>query len=371
MRLLTWLEELEEEGEKGWTLILALASYLIALGALFFLIYFSLSRGFDLKWWQWVIEVVGVIILLCGITQVDQQERAVIEVLGRFFKILHPGPHYVVPFFMAIRERVSVKEKSIPLFAEPIKIDFKDGSANPKGARVFFRVKDDEKNIWNAVYFAEDREARLRELLQNALRSYLNHLTLDEGLQGGKAGYDFFSKIDPGDKNGIREAAEKWGIEILRATVEDFDLDVRVIEARELVFEQQRAKEAAIFSAETTARQMAGVHGEMVRILIEEYKIPLDQASAIALQYVIYRQGTESGRLVDWRGEGGEIGSVIAKILAGWQVGKETLPKSKAPTKVSTGVSQETGGDTSGEVGGQPKSEPKKSEPKKRAVKKD
>ena len=280
-----------------------------------------------MNWWQWVLWTCGIIFLLAIPRFPGEKERLVISVMGRFWRVYNPGPRAVLPLIMQVEGgRVSLRQKTSILFANPanpIKIDFIDGSATPKEVKVLYRVKEDNLSVYRSVYVAEDLDLRIEELMENALRSFLNGMKIKDALEGGRAGYDFIPNLPEERRNGILAAMDGWGLELLRATAEDFDLSDEIIGAREFVFRQERERDAAKAMAEKSAWQMGGFHGEMVRILEAEYRFSRQEANAVARDYVLYHQGTETGRIVDWRG--GEFEGAVARIMAGIDIGKDLL----------------------------------------------
>jgi regulator of protease activity HflC (stomatin/prohibitin superfamily) len=280
-----------------------------------FLVLFSLFFGL---WVRVGVAVFLFLLFLRGFFKVLQEERAVVEFLGRFWSVEAPGLHWI-PFLMRVRAIIDIWEQPIELFKRErlIKIDFKNGSATPKGAVAFVQIDDPYK----AIYGVSDWRIAIRDLLENALRSYLNSLTIEEGLQLGKAGYDFLERIPGHEKDGVIKAASNWGVKINRVVVADFDLDKTVIEARENVLKSERAQAAAAFEAIQKALRSGGMHGEIVKIL-EEYGYSKSKADKIAKEYVLYFQGTETGRIVDWRG-GGDLESLLARLAVVLEVVKE------------------------------------------------
>lgn len=269
--------------------------------------------------------LLGLFLLFKGVRIVQEEERMVTEFLGSFHRIKGPGIRFNFPGIIRERARVSVWEQTVDLFEESIKIDFKNGSAAPKNARAFVRIKENPDDIYRVIYAVRNWRLQLTDLLENALRSYLNSMTIEEGLERGRAGYDFIQALPKTRRDGVLKAIQAWGIELKRVTVEDFELDETVIKAREDVLRAERAQAAAEHQAVQRALQSGGVHGEIVRILTgDPYRYSREDAERLAREYVLYLQGTETGRIIDWRG-GGDLESMVARIIAAVEATRRTL----------------------------------------------
>lgn len=286
----------------------------------------------------WIIIVVIGIFVLIGIRIVQQQERFIIEFLGKFYTILNPGLRWIFPFLMKTRAIVSVWEQSIDIFPEKPSIDFKGGgTAELVEPKVWGKVEDPHKAIYN---IANWREA-VRERVESLFRNYLSNQTVEEIIdqQTLHSWWKLIKKEITGGglPDPEEEIVKDWGIRITRITVSDFKWSEAVIKARRGVFEAQRKieqeenlAEAAVHEARKKAQESGGMHGQIKKILVEDYNYPPEEADKVASEYVKYFKGAETGRLVDWRtsGEGG-IYEMIAKGMIAIEKAKELVGKEK------------------------------------------
>ena len=58
--------------------------------------------------------VVVVMLLAATLKIIRQQQVAIVERLGKFRKVLDPGPHLVVPFLDQIRYALDMREEVVP-----------------------------------------------------------------------------------------------------------------------------------------------------------------------------------------------------------------------------------------------------------------
>lgn len=220
-------------------------------------------------------------IILLGLIITQQQQRRIIECFGRYIYTLKPGLGWIFPFVMKVRATASIWEQSIPLFEEPIKIDFKDGSAIPKGAEAFLKIKSPdipysaeadteekkETGVYRSIYEINNWRTASRDMLENAARSLLNSLFIDEALVKGKGGFDLkdhISKKNKKEYKKIVDLLESWGFELRRITIQDFELEKDLVVARGEVQKRKREREVAIEERQIRADETIGSLIDMV-----------------------------------------------------------------------------------------------------------
>jgi regulator of protease activity HflC (stomatin/prohibitin superfamily) len=198
-----------------------------------------------------------------------------IEVFGKYSHTFKPGLNFLFPGIEKVRAAISVWEQTIPLFTSPIKIDFTDGSATPKGAEVFVKIKNPdlpylacdgktETGVYRAIYEIGNWREAVRALVENAIRSHLNGMTIDEGITLKGAGFDLKSKLPPEEVVRIEGDLDGWGLELLRVTITDFDLDPEIIKARGDVQVHLREAQASEFKRQEIARGTMGAFVQMI-----------------------------------------------------------------------------------------------------------
>lgn len=304
-----------------------------------------------MEWILLALVVVVVVFVLSGIKIVRQQERCIIELFGRYYKTLRSGLNWIFPWIMRVRAVVPTWELPLFLFEQSPKIDFKDGSAVPKGAVVFVKMKnpdtgygdtdgEKETGAYRAIYEIANWRVAIRDLVENALRSYLNGLTIDEAITMARAGYDLVTADpDSGLPNHqierIKGVLSGWGFELMRITITDFDLEPELVNARDIVHIRQRAAVAARFVAQQRAEESVGALIEMLAIsrgrTAEEIRKEIDKDKelkkeflAIAKDLITRRMAIDGQSFVDIRVEGTEgLEKTILDLLA---VGKR-MPK--------------------------------------------
>lgn len=246
---------------------------LVVLGIVLIGVYVSIQLMMTI-----IIFIVLATFFIKGLAIVHQEERMVVEFFGSFYKTKKPGLRWNFLYVVTARAFVPIWEQTLTLFGEPIKIDFKDGSATPKNVEAFVRVKkpdnpynlpgEEEKRdgVYRVIYHVDNWRKRTTELLENAVRSYLATLTIDEALTRQRGGYDLLgaNRIPSTEKNKIKKALERWGLDLLRVTVTDFDLEPDLVKARGEVHKRKRAVEAAEQERKVRAFETTGALIQMI-----------------------------------------------------------------------------------------------------------
>jgi regulator of protease activity HflC (stomatin/prohibitin superfamily) len=232
-------------------------------------------------------------LFIVGFLSVGEKERVVIERFGRYARTLKPGLRMI--WFPGIVERIKeavfIEQEEIPLFLEPIRIDFRDGSAAPKNTKAFIEIKSPDNDylteqngvetkkagVYRAVYHIKDRKGAIRDRLENAVRSYLNSLTIEEGLEAARGGFNIYNRIEtsqPEDAKEIKAAFDDWGILLHTITIGDFDLEPDLVKTRGELHKRVKEREAAAEVAQQRAKETVGT---LVNMLSENTGIPREK----------------------------------------------------------------------------------------------
>lgn len=286
-----------------------------------------------------VIFIFGLIILgLSGIRFVPETERWVVEIFGKYLRTFRPGLNWYLPGIMRIRTKIDIRSIKIPLFETMVKIDFKDGSAVPKGAAAIVRVKDPDKpygpagrlgremtGIERIIYEVENWKELVRDLLENTFRSYFSTLTINEGMNEAKAGYEWKNKLPENERDRLEETLASWGLELMQATVMDFDLEPEIVRARGQIHIEERRAEASKAIARRQAIEWIKVILEMMAQArgkkVEEIEVEIDANLDLRREFLDYAkelnlrlEEAERGAFLDIRTQ-----NPLADLIALWQ----------------------------------------------------
>jgi regulator of protease activity HflC (stomatin/prohibitin superfamily) len=211
---------------------------------------------------------IPLLILLSSLKVIREYERAVVFVLGRFYKVKGPGLIIVLP---VIQQMVRVDLRIRVLDVPTQDVISRDNVSVKVNAVVYYRVLDPEK----AVIRVENFELATSQLAQTTLRSVLGQHELDEMLAER-------DKLNADIRRILDEQTDAWGIKVSNVELKHVDLDESMIRAIAKQAEAERIRRAKIISAE-------GEYQAAERML-EAAKIMAQRPEAMQLRYLVALQ---------------------------------------------------------------------------------
>ncbi|MGD8908553.1 MAG: slipin family protein [Chromatiales bacterium] len=193
-----------------------------------------------------------------------EYERAVVFMLGRFWKVKGPGLIIIIPI---IQQMVRVDLRTIVHDVPSQDVISRDNVSVKVNAVVYYRVIDPER----AIIQVEDYMAATSQLAQTTLRSVLGQHELDEMLAERDRLNDDIRKI-------LDQQTDAWGIKVTNVEIKHVDLDDSMIRAIARQAEAERARRAKVIHAE--GEQQAA------KKLLEAAQILSQQPQAIQLRYL-------------------------------------------------------------------------------------
>ena len=188
--------------------------------------------------WSGVIIPIFVIglILAYSIRILREYERAVIFLLGRFYKVKGPGLILVLPIVQqAVRIDLRIRVLDVP----PQDIITKDNVSVRVNAIVFYRVVEPE----SAVIQVEHYDVATSQLAQTTLRSVLGQHDLDELLSARE-------KLNANIQQILDQQTDAWGIKVSNVELKHVDINEAMIRAIAKQAEAERLRRAKVIDAE-------------------------------------------------------------------------------------------------------------------------
>ena len=210
--------------------------------------------------------IVGLLALLLfsSIKILNEYERGVVFLLGRFQRVKGPGIIIIVPM---IQRMVRVDLRVITMDVPTQDVISRDNVSVKVNAVVYFRIVDPERAI---IQVANVFEAT-SQLAQTTLRSVLGQHELDEMLsERDKLNADIQEILD--------RQTDNWGIKVSAVEIKHVDIDESMIRAIAAQAEAERSRRAKIIHAEGE-KQAAQKLSEAARILGTE-------SQALQLRYL-------------------------------------------------------------------------------------
>lgn len=250
-----------------------------------------------LGYWKLYLFIIFLIIILRvlfnSIVLVNQAEVVVIERLGKFFKVLHPGLHLLVPFvdvpryyFWSVLKLDPGSGRTYRHTTESFRIDLreavfdfpkqnvitKDNVTMEISAIVYYHVTDPIKTLYEIQNLPE----AIEKLAQTKLREVIGSLDLDETL----VSRDYINEKLRGALFG---ATDGWGVALTRVELQEINppKDIKIAMEKQMraerdrranVLEAEGEKQASVLRAEgemLSKIQRANGEAESTRILAE------------------------------------------------------------------------------------------------------
>lgn len=183
-----------------------------------------------------VIAIAVLALLISAVRIMREYERAVVFLLGRFYKVKGPGFIIIIPF---IQQMVRVDLRTIVMDVPTQDVISQDNVSVHVNAVVYFRVIDPQK----AIIQVEQYYDATSQLAQTTLRSVLGQHELDEMLsERDKLNNDIQSILD--------SQTDAWGIKVANVEIKHVDLDESMIRAIAKQAEAERNRRAKVIHAE-------------------------------------------------------------------------------------------------------------------------
>lgn len=182
--------------------------------------------------------LIGLYILASGIFTVKQQTNAIVERLGRFHSIKHPGLQFKIPFIDKIAGRLSLKVQQLDVMVET---KTKDNVFVKLKVSVQYQILDDA--VYDAFYKLDSSTEQITSYVFDTVRAEVPKMKLD----------DVFERKDDiavATKRELEDAMNTYGYGIIKALVTDIDPDQQVKSAMNHINASERKKIAAEFEGE-------------------------------------------------------------------------------------------------------------------------
>lgn len=183
----------------------------------------------------WIVFVV-VAIILASIRQINQYQKGVKFMLGKYIGLMEPGWRLVFPVIQSYKNiDLRVKAVDVPN-QEAITKDNISVSVN---AVIYYKVSEADK----AIIEVEDFYYAISQLAQTTMRNAVGEVDLDQLLSQRE-------NVSNSIKNIIDKATDPWGIKVLNVELKDITLPEEMKRVIGKQAEAEREKRAIIIKAE-------------------------------------------------------------------------------------------------------------------------
>lgn len=231
--------------------------------------------------------VVAIFIVLSNVVRIVPQRSAyIVERLGKYSRTLEAGFHILVPFIDRIAYRHSLKEEAFDVPQQQC-ITRDNISVSVDGV-LYLQVIDPQA----ASYGITDYRYAATSLAQTTLRSVIGQIELDKT-------FEERSKINVEVVNALDEAAQPWGVKVLRYEIADILLPNTINDALEQQMRAERERRAVVARSEGERQEKINVsEGEKAQIInlsIAEKEKQINEAEGKASEIRMLAEATAAG----------------------------------------------------------------------------
>lgn len=187
-------------------------------------------------------------IFVTGFRIVRPTQRGLIETFGKYTKSVQPGLTYIIPFIQTLI-KIDVTENIAN--ADTQIIITKDNLNAKVNAQIYYKVKIDEVNLKASQYNVSDYEYQIVQLARTTLRNIIGSMTLTETNNDR-------NKINKDLMTTLKQETENWGIEVVRAELQEIDPPEDVQQAMNQIVIAENDKKSAVDFATAKETQADG-----------------------------------------------------------------------------------------------------------------
>jgi regulator of protease activity HflC (stomatin/prohibitin superfamily) len=241
-----------------------------------------------------VIALFAILVVASSVRIVRQARVGIVERWGKYRATLAPGLHLIVPLLDRITAVVDMRETVQPFAPQPVITQ--DNVTIGIDTVVYYQVTDP----FRATYEVANVLVAMEQLAITTLRNVVGSMTLEETLTSRDA-------INTQLRTVLDEATEKWGVRVTRVELKSIDPPRSIQEAMEQQMRADRAKRAAILSAEGE-KQSAILRAEGLQ------QAQILNAEADQKSNVLRAEGEKKARALRAEGEAEALAKVFTTV---------------------------------------------------------
>jgi len=183
-----------------------------------------------------IILILVVFVVLISIKQINQYQKGVKFMLGKYIGLMEPGWRIVIPIFQTYR-KVDLRVKAVDVPSQ--EAITKDNISISVDAVIYYKVREADKVILEV----EDFFYAISQLAQTTMRNAVGQVSLDELLSQR-------DRVSESIKEIVDKASDPWGIKVINVELKDVILPEEMKRVIGKQAEAEREKRAIIIKAE-------------------------------------------------------------------------------------------------------------------------
>lgn len=233
-----------------------------------------------------VLAVIIIILLIKTAVIVPQRSEYVVERLGKYSQSLSAGFHILVPFLDRVAYKRSLKEEVMDVPSQDC-ITTDNVSVSVDGI-LYIQVIDSKLS----AYGIDNYKFAAGQLAQTSLRSVIGKIELDRTFEERES-------LNQQVVSAIDEAAQNWGVKVLRYEIKDITPPKSVMDAMEKQMRAEREKRASIATSEgdrqSRINRAEGLKKEAIEVSEGEKQKRINEAEGQAKEIELVAVATAEG----------------------------------------------------------------------------
>lgn len=231
--------------------------------------------------------LVLVIIALAKTARIVPQRSAfIVERLGKYAKTLEAGFHILVPFVDRVSYKHTLKEEAIDVPSQACVT--KDNIQVVVNGVLYLQVVDAKL----ASYGINDYRYAAMQLAQTTLRSVVGKIELDKTFEERET-------INTQVVLALDEAAQPWGVKVLRYEIADIELPATILDALEKQMRAERERRAVVAQSEgereAKINVSEGMKQETINLSEADKQRQINEAEGRAREIQLIAEATAEG----------------------------------------------------------------------------
>jgi regulator of protease activity HflC (stomatin/prohibitin superfamily) len=202
-----------------------------------------------------IILAIVVVALIKTAQIVPQRSAYIVERLGRYSRTLDAGFHILIPFIDRVAYRQTLKEEALDVPKQ--QCITKDNISVSVDGVLYLQVMDAQ----GASYGISDYRFAAMSLAQTTLRSIIGQIELDKT-------FEERAKINEEVVRAVDDAAQPWGVKVMRYEIADIVLPTTINDALEQQMRAERERRAVVARSEGERQEKINIsEGERMQII--------------------------------------------------------------------------------------------------------
>lgn len=185
---------------------------------------------------MYIIGIIIVFVILISIRQINQYERGIKFMFGKYYNTMDPGWRLVFPVIQTY-QKIDMRTKAVDVPDQ--NAITKDNVPVNVNAVIYYKVSSADK----AILEIEDYRYAIMQYAQTTMRNVVGEVTLDELLASR-------DKVANRIEQLVEEVTAKWGIDVSSVELKDVTLPENMERTIAKQAEAEREKRAVIITSE-------------------------------------------------------------------------------------------------------------------------